>query len=95
MVNPEGLKEKEPKIPDGRKPEEDQDGKEKDVSPEGRKDDEPEEERCACTTGGTEHLTSQVVKETIQTDRKIRKIPDLFRSQEKKILERDMDRLRK
>jgi hypothetical protein len=88
---PEGFKEKEPEIPEERK----HVRKDKEVSPEGWKGDEPEEVRRAHITGGTEHLTSQVMKETIQTGMKIKKIPDLFRSQERKNLYRDMDGLRR
>ena len=40
-----------------------------DVSPEGSKGDEPEEVRRARTIGGTLHLTSQVVKETLPEGR--------------------------
>ena len=43
----------------GREPDE---IREEGMSPEGRKGDEPEEVRHARTTGGTLHLTSQVVK---------------------------------
>jgi hypothetical protein len=58
-TTPEGCNENEPDIPDGRKPGEDQDGEEKEASPEGLKGDEPEKERRARTTGGTHHHTSQ------------------------------------
>jgi hypothetical protein len=95
--NPEGLKEKEPDVPDGRKlgEDQDQDGEKKKTSPEGWKGDEPEEERRARTTGSTHHHTSQEVKKTIPSGRKSKKIPELFRSQEKKNMERDMDKLEK
>ena len=92
-TTPDEGKEEEPDIPDGRKSVEDQDGTEKETSPDGWKGDEPEAVRRAHTTGGTLHLTSQVVKETTQTGRRSKKIPDLLKSQERKILERDMDRL--
>ena len=85
---------KEP-IPEGGKTREDLDCQEKETSPDGWKRDEPGAVRRACTTGGTLNHTSQEVKKTIQTGRRSKNIPELFRSQEKKSLERDMDRLEK
>ena len=75
-------------IPEGRKPQEDQECQEKEASPDGWKWDEPEAVRHARTTGGTLHQTSHVVKKTIPTGRSNQKITELFRSPEKKILKK-------
>jgi hypothetical protein len=60
---------------------------ENEISPEGWKGDEPEEVRCACTTGDTLHQASQVVKENLPSGRKDKSITEMFISQEKKKME--------
>jgi hypothetical protein len=94
-IIPEGRNEKEPDVPDGRKQADEQDAQEKETSPDGWKGDEPEVVRRARTTGGTDHLKSQVVKGTIQAGGKGKRILELFRSQEKRNQEKFVKELEK
>ena len=55
---------------EGEEPEMTPEVQDENISPEGWKGDEPEEVRRARTTGGTLHLRSQEVKETLPEGRK-------------------------